>query len=45
MGKVELWLFEDGTKPADPNAMRDGLVWGVKSAEGTTQVIGAIYAP
>jgi hypothetical protein len=45
VGKVEFWVFEDGAKPADPKVLRDGPVVGIKAADGTTEVVGPIYAP
>src|SRR5450759_233037 len=45
VGKVEFWVYEDGSKPADPKALRDGPVVGIKASDGTTEVVGPIYAP
>ena len=45
VGKVEFWVYEDGTTPKDPKVSRDGPVWGVKNADGTTEAVGVLYAP
>jgi hypothetical protein len=44
VGKVEFWVFDDGTKPEDPTVARDGPVWGIKAADGAVEAVGVIYA-
>jgi len=44
-GKVDLWIFEDQTKPADPKARRVGPRWGLVQKDGRVLVMGVIYAP
>lgn len=43
-GKVELYVFDDGTAPADPNAKRAGPRWGLVQSDGKALSVGAIYA-
>ncbi len=44
VGKIEFWVFDDGTKPEDPKAYRDGPTWGIQAAAGAVEVVGPIYA-
>ena len=44
-GKVDLWVFEDMTKPKDPKQRRVGPRWGLLQSDGRVLVVGAIYAP
>jgi hypothetical protein len=42
-GKVDLWVFDDGTKPADAKAARTGPRWAVAGAGGKQTVLGILY--
>lgn len=44
-GKVEFWVYDDMTAPADPKARRAGPRWGLVQSDGRVLVIGPIYAP
>ena len=44
-GKVEFYVFEDMSMPADPKGRRTGPRWGVKQADGRVLVVGNLYAP
>jgi hypothetical protein len=43
-GKVELWAFDDGTKPEDVNAHRVGPRWGIVQGDGRLLLVGILYA-
>jgi len=43
-GKVEFWVYEDGTVAAQPKQHGYGALWGVMSKDGKALVSGAIYA-
>ncbi|HRR82943.1 MAG TPA: heparinase II/III family protein [Planctomycetota bacterium] len=43
-GRVSLWVYDDGTAPADPKAYRTGPRWGVALAGGRVLAVGALYA-
>jgi hypothetical protein len=43
-GKVEFWVYEDGTVAAEPEAHGYGSLWGIMTANGKALVSGAIYA-
>lgn len=43
-GRVSLWVYDDGTAPADPKAYRTGPRWGVALASGRVLVVGVLYA-
>ena len=45
VGKIEFWVFDDGAKPDNPSAYRDGPTWGIEAADGTVETVGVIYAP
>lgn len=44
-GKVELWVYEDGTAPADPKKRGAGPMWGLVQENGPVLVVGVLYAP
>jgi hypothetical protein len=43
-GKVEFWVDDDGTKPADPKTHRLGPRWGIVQGDGRLLAIGVLYA-
>ncbi len=43
-GKVEFWIYEDGTVPGDPKASRLGPRWGLVQHDGKLLAIGMLYA-
>ena len=43
-GKVDLWVFDDQTKPADAKASRVGPRWGLIQDDGRVLVMGILYA-
>ena len=43
-GKVELWVYDDGTKPANPKANRAGPRWGLVQGDGKLLAVGILYA-
>ena len=43
-GRVSLWVYDDGTAPADPKAYHVGPRWGVALASGRVLVAGVLYA-
>jgi len=43
-GKVELWVYDDGTNPQDPKASRVGPRWGLVAADGKALAVGVFYA-
>lgn len=44
-GVLELWVYEDATKPANPRDYGAGTMWGLMQADGHMAAVGAIYAP
>ncbi|MDH7571197.1 MAG: hypothetical protein QHJ73_16595, partial [Armatimonadota bacterium] len=44
-GTVEFWVYEDGSRPADPKARRVGPRWGLLQSDGRVLVAGVLYAP
>lgn len=44
-GRVSLWVYDDGTAPADPSVRRGGPHWGVETRGGRILAAGIIYAP
>jgi hypothetical protein len=43
-GKVEMWVFDDGTKPANAKAGRQGPRWAIAQADGKKQLdVGILY--
>jgi hypothetical protein len=43
-GKVELWVYDDGSMPQDPKASRVGPRWGIVEGDGKPLAIGVFYA-
>ncbi len=43
-GRVEFWVYDDGTKPADPKAHRLGPRWGLVQGDGRLLAVGILYA-
>ena len=43
-GKVELWVYDDGTVPEDPKAHRVGPRWGLVQGDGRVLAVGILYA-
>ncbi len=44
-GKVEFWVYDDGTKPANPKTNRVGPRWGLVQNDGKLLAVGILYAP
>ena len=43
-GKVELWVYDDGSKPADGKATRVGPRWGLVQSDGRLIAAGILHA-
>ena len=43
-GKVDIWVYDDGTKPEDSNANRPGPRWGIVQSDGKMLVVAILYA-
>jgi hypothetical protein len=43
-GKVEIWVYDDATVPANAKAHRVGPRWGLVQNDGNVLVIGVLYA-
>jgi hypothetical protein len=43
-GKVEMWVYDDGTKPEDPKVNRPGPRWGLVQGDGKVMAAGILYA-
>jgi len=43
-GKVEFWVYDDGTKPPDAKASRVGPRWGLVQGDGKLLAVGILYA-
>ncbi len=43
-GKVEFWVYDDGTTPENPKASRVGPRWGLVQSDGKVLVVGSLYA-
>ncbi len=43
-GKVDVWVFDDGTTPADVKAHRVGPRWGLVQSDGKVLAAGILYA-
>ena len=43
-GKVDIWVYDDGTKPEDAKANRTGPRWGITQSDGQVFVVGILYA-
>ncbi len=44
-GRVDLWIYDDLSRPANPKERRVGPRWGLVQADGRALVVGVIYAP
>jgi hypothetical protein len=44
-GTVSLWVYDDGTVPADPKVRRGGPQWGLLQPDGRALILGHLYAP
>lgn len=43
-GKVEFWVYDDGTTPDDVKAHRVGPRWGLVQSDGKVLTVGILYA-
>ena len=43
-GKVEFWVHDEGTVPANPKASRVGPRWGLVQSDGRVLAAGILYA-
>lgn len=43
-GRVEFWVYDDGSVPADPKANRAGPRWGLVQSDGRVFAVGILYA-
>jgi len=43
-GKVEVWIYDDGTVPEDVKAGRTGPRWGLVQNDGKVFAVGILYA-
>lgn len=43
-GKVEMWVYDDATKPENAKANRTGPRWGLLASDGHVLVVGILYA-
>jgi len=43
-GKVDVWVFDDGTVPENVKAHRAGPRWGLVQRDGRVLVVGTLYA-
>jgi hypothetical protein len=43
-GKVEMWVYDDGTTPESPKASRPGPRWGLIQGDGKLLAVGILYA-
>ena len=43
-GRVDLWVFDDGTRPENAKAHRAGPRWGIVQGDGKVLVVGILYA-
>ncbi|RYX80880.1 DUF4962 domain-containing protein [bacterium] len=44
-GRVEMWVYDDGTVAINPKERRTGPRWGLLQSDGRVLVVGALYAP
>ena len=44
-GKVEMWVYEDGSVPTNPKKRQHGPMWGLLQAAAPILTLGPIYAP
>ena len=43
-GKIECWVYDDGTVPENPKVNRPGPRWGLVQNDGKVLAIGVLYA-
>ncbi|MBC8869135.1 MAG: hypothetical protein H8E44_06940 [Planctomycetes bacterium] len=43
-GKVDVWVYDDGTVPEDVKAHRVGPRWGLVQSDGKVLAVGTLYA-
>jgi hypothetical protein len=43
-GKIEFWVYDDGTTPANAKASRVGPRWGLVQSDGKLLAVGILYA-
>jgi len=43
-GRVEFWVYDDGTTPANPKSSRPGPRWGLVQSDGRLLAVGVLYA-
>ena len=43
-GKVDVWIYDDGTTPENAKARRVGPRWGLVQSDGKVLAVGALYA-
>ena len=43
-GRLEMWVYDDGTAPDDPKSARVGPRWGVADSKGQVFAVGILYA-
>ncbi|MGB2863519.1 MAG: hypothetical protein WBC05_09370 [Sedimentisphaerales bacterium] len=43
-GKIEVWIYDDGTAPEDVKASRLGPRWGLVQSDGKVLAVGILYA-
>jgi len=44
-GTVEMWVYEDGSAPANPKKRGAGAMWGLVQEDTPVLTVGALYAP
>lgn len=44
-GKVEMWIYEDASAPAEPKKYAASPMWGLVQADGPVLTVGPVYAP
>lgn len=43
-GKVDVWVYDDGSAPENPKASRSGPRWGLVQSDGRLVAVGILYA-
>jgi hypothetical protein len=43
-GQVDMYVFDDGTKTADPKVASAGPRWGIVQSDGSTIAVGVLFA-
>ena len=44
-GKLDFWVYEDGSVAAEPRQHGSGSLWGILNKDGKALVSGSLYAP